>query len=62
LEWTDHAVRLHFDGKVVKEITNRAVIPIDPMDLILGPRLVDKEKGLLEMEFVETVDWVDIVS
>jgi hypothetical protein len=62
LEWTAHAVRLHFDRKVVKEITNRDVIPTDLMDLILGPRLVDKEKRLLEREFVEKIDWVDVVS
>ena len=61
LDYNANRVRLYFDDKLVKEITNKDVIPTDPMDFILGPRLVTGGSPLAK-GFTESVDWVEITA
>ena len=53
-----HAVFL-LDGEQLAEITNTNVIPTDPMDFLLGPRLVTGGDPLTE-GFTQSIDWVEI--
>lgn len=52
-------MKFFLDGKLLETITDKSVIPTDPMSLILGPRLVSGSKPLVK-NFTETVDWVEI--
>ncbi|MBP2479176.1 hypothetical protein JOF53_008048 [Crossiella equi] len=46
LQYDANAVRLYFDGKLLRTITDRSVIPTDPMAYLLGPRLVTGSAAL----------------
>lgn len=59
LEYNSSRVSFYLDGKLLKEITDKSVIPTDPMDLILGPRLVPGGQPLAK-GFTESIDWVEI--
>ncbi|CAM1506036.1 Fc.00g056770.m01.CDS01 [Cosmosporella sp. VM-42] len=59
LEYNSSSVAFYLDGNLLKEITDKSVIPIDPMDLVLGPRLVTGSNSLAE-GFTESIDWVEI--
>lgn len=61
LEYDADHVAFFFDGKKLGEITDRRVIPTDPMDLLLGPRLVTGGKPLTK-GFTQSIDWVEISS
>ena len=52
-------VDLYFDGTLLKTITDVNVIPTDPMDFIIGPRLVTGST-VLTSEFDEIADYVRI--
>jgi beta-glucanase (GH16 family) len=51
-------VELYFDGRLLQTITDTSVIPTDPMDFLLGTRLVTTPA--LTSEFDERVDSTDI--
>ncbi|KAF2971584.1 hypothetical protein GQX73_g2028 [Xylaria multiplex] len=59
LEYNFQHIAFYFDGKLLQEITDTASIPADPMDLILGPRLVTGGEPLIEF-FLKSIDWVGI--
>ncbi|GAB3280121.1 hypothetical protein GCM10027456_72870 [Kineosporia babensis] len=59
LEYDRNAVKFYLDGKLLETITDQAVIPTDPMSLILGPRLVTGSQPLTQ-GFTESIDWVTI--
>ena len=59
LDYNSNRVQFYLDGKLLKEITDKSVIPTDPMDFILGPRLVTDGKPLTK-GFTESIDWVEI--
>lgn len=59
LEYNSRRVAFYLDGKLLAEIRDRKVIPTDPMDFILGPRLVTGGEPLTT-GFTESVDWVEI--
>ncbi|KAI0486984.1 hypothetical protein F4859DRAFT_527140 [Xylaria cf. heliscus] len=59
LEYDLERVAFYFDGKLLHEITDTAAIPTDPMDLVLGPRLVTGSEPLTEF-FLQSIDWVEI--
>jgi hypothetical protein len=61
LEYDATRVAFYFDGRLLEEITDQAVIPTDPMDFILGPRLVTGGSPLTA-GFTESIDWVEISS
>ncbi|KAK7754294.1 hypothetical protein SLS62_003587 [Diatrype stigma] len=61
LEYDADHVAFFFDGEKVGEITDRSFIPTDPMDLLLGPRLVTGGEPLTE-GFTQSIDWVEILS
>ncbi|MET0401872.1 MAG: glycoside hydrolase family 16 protein [Cystobacter sp.] len=59
LEYDANHVSLYFDGRLLHTITDKNVIPTDPMDFIIGPRLVTGSAPLVK-DFVQTVDWTEI--
>ncbi|KAI1174859.1 hypothetical protein F4777DRAFT_552726 [Nemania sp. FL0916] len=59
LEYDSEHVAFYFDGDLLHEITDTASIPTDPVDLVLGPRLVTGSEPLTEF-FLESIDWVEI--
>jgi beta-glucanase (GH16 family) len=59
LEWEPDRVAFYFDGVLKAEITDTRYIPDEPMDLILGPRLVPGSEPLTK-GFTESIDWVEI--
>ncbi|KAF7557276.1 hypothetical protein G7Z17_g815 [Cylindrodendrum hubeiense] len=61
LEYDANHVTFYLDGKKLKEITDKSVIPTDPMDFVLGPRLVSGGDALTT-GFTESVAWVEISS
>ncbi|KAI9151372.1 putative glycoside hydrolase family protein [Paramyrothecium foliicola] len=61
LEYTDRYVAFYLDAELLKTITDKSVIPTDPMDLVLGPRLVTGSKPLTE-GFTQSINWVEIVG
>lgn len=61
LEYDCQHVAFHLNGKLLKTITDQSVIPTDPMNLILGSRLVTGGKALTT-GFTESIDWVEISS
>ncbi|KAI3333490.1 hypothetical protein F4824DRAFT_244028 [Ustulina deusta] len=58
LEYNSERVAFYFDGTLLHEISDAASIPTDPMDLVLGPRLVSGDP--LTEFFLESIDWVQI--
>ncbi|WNG38019.1 hypothetical protein F0U61_33330 [Archangium violaceum] len=59
LEYDADHVSLFFDGRLLRTITDKTFIPTDPMDFIIGPRLVTGSAPLVK-DFTETVDWTEI--
>lgn len=59
LEYDSTRVALYFDGQLLREITDQAIIPTDPMDFVLGPRLVTGGEPLTQ-GFTQSIDWVEI--
>lgn len=59
LEYDSSHVAFYFDGELQAEITDEQYIPTDPMDFILGPRLVTGSEPLT-VGFTESIDWVEI--
>lgn len=59
LEYNSDRVALYFDDELLEEISDTSVIPTEPMDFILGPRLVSGGDPLTS-GFTESVDWVEI--
>jgi hypothetical protein len=59
IEYGPAQVKLFLDGDLLKIITDQAVIPTDPMDLIIGPRLISGSEPLTQ-SFTESVDWIEI--
>ena len=59
LDYNSSRVSFYLDGKLLKEITDKEVIPTDPMSLILGPRLVPGGRAMSKA-FTESIDWVEI--
>lgn len=60
LEWDSNHVAFYFDGKKVAELTDKNLVPTDPMDFLIGARLVDDTSGTLTTGFTESHDWVEI--
>ncbi|WP_127504754.1 hypothetical protein [Actinoplanes solisilvae] len=61
LEYDAEHVSFTLDDRLLETITDRTVIPTDPMSLILGPRLVTGAEPLTG-EFTESIDRVDITG
>lgn len=61
LEYDSEHVSFALDGRLLKTITDGAVIPTDPMRLILGPRLVTGGEPLTG-GFTQSIDQVDITG
>jgi hypothetical protein len=59
LEYDATHVALYFDGKLLDTITDTSVIPTDPVDYIIGPRLVTGSDSL-EATFSESVDSTEL--
>ena len=59
LEYDATHVSFLFDGKLLQTITDTSVIPTDPVDFIIGPRLVTGSPALAA-DFVEIADSTDI--
>ncbi len=59
LTYDENHVSFYFDGKLIHTITDKSVIPTDPMDFIIGPRLVTGSASL-DRNFTEIVDWTEI--
>ncbi|GAW20351.1 hypothetical protein ANO14919_098560 [Xylariales sp. No.14919] len=59
LEYDYEHVAFYFDGNLLHKTTDMAPIPTDPMDLVLGPRIVTSSEPLTEF-FLESFDWVEI--
>jgi hypothetical protein len=59
LEYDATHVSLYFDGTLMHTITDASVIPVDPMDFVLGPRLVTGSATLVA-PFAELVDAVEL--
>jgi hypothetical protein len=59
LEYDATHVSFFFDGKLLQTITDTTVIPTDPMDFIIGPRLVTGAPALTA-DFVESADSAEI--
>jgi beta-glucanase (GH16 family) len=59
LEYDATHVAFTFDGKLLQTITDTSVIPTDPMDFIIGPRLVTGSQPL-PANFVEVADSAQI--
>ncbi|KAM0551347.1 hypothetical protein ACHAPJ_008455 [Fusarium lateritium] len=58
LEYDADRVAFYFDGKLLKEVTDKQYIPTAPMDFLLGPRLVRGEP--MAKGFTQSIDWVEI--
>ena len=59
LEYDSGRVALYFDGELLQEIKDESLIPADPMELVLGPRLVSGSAPLSQ-GFTQSIDWVEI--
>ncbi|KAF4997539.1 hypothetical protein FDECE_12069 [Fusarium decemcellulare] len=59
LEYDSAHVAFYLDGRKLGEFTNTSIIPTDPMDFIIGPRLVTGGDPLTK-GFTQSVDWVEI--
>ena len=59
LKYDSTQVSFYFDGNLMATITDPTVIPTDPMDLILGTRLVTGGSPLVT-DFTESIDWIQI--
>jgi hypothetical protein len=59
LEYDATHVSFFFDGTLLKTITDTSVIPTDPVDFIIGPRLVTGSAAL-PVDFVEIADSTEI--
>jgi hypothetical protein len=59
LEYDANHVSFSFDGKLLETITDASVIPTDPVDFIIGPRLVTGAPALAA-DFVEIADSTEI--
>jgi hypothetical protein len=59
LEYDATHVSFFFDGKLLQTITDTSVIPTDPMDFIIGPRLVTGAPPL-PADFTESADSTEI--
>jgi hypothetical protein len=59
LEYDAQHVSFYFDGVKLQTITDTSVIPTDPIDFIVGPRLVTGSSPL-DADFSERADWVRI--
>lgn len=59
LEYNADRVAFYLDGRFMSEITDKTFIPTDPMNFVLGPRLVTGGAPL-STGFTESVDWVEI--
>lgn len=60
LKYTSEYVQFYLNGELLETINDQNVIPTDPMQLIVGPRLVSGDP--LEEDFVQTVDYVWIAD
>lgn len=61
LEYNHRRVAFYLNGRLLRTITDKEVIPTDPMDLVLGPRLVTGSKPLAK-GFTQTISRVEISS
>jgi beta-glucanase (GH16 family) len=61
LEYDADHVSFYFDGRLMHTITDKRFIPTDPMDFIIGPRLVTGSAPLTR-DFTQHVDWAQIYS
>jgi beta-glucanase (GH16 family) len=59
LEYDATHVSFYFDGKLLQTITDTSVIPTDPMDFLIGPRLVTGAPSL-PADFTESADSTEI--
>jgi hypothetical protein len=59
LEYDAEHVAFYFDGVLMETITDREVIPTDPMKFIIGPRLVTGSAPLAQ-DFTESVEFTKI--
>jgi hypothetical protein len=59
LEYDASHVSFFFDGKLLQTITDAGVIPTDPMDFIIGPRLVTGAPSL-PADFTESADSAEL--
>ncbi|MEU9888082.1 hypothetical protein [Sphaerisporangium sp. NPDC051011] len=59
LEYASDYVAFYLDDRLLKVINDESVVPTDPMELVIGPRLVDGSQPL-DQKFTETVDYVKI--
>jgi len=59
LEYDASHVAFYFDGALLHTITDPTVIPTDPVDFLIGPRLVTGSAALPD-PFVESVDSTEI--
>ncbi|MET0400840.1 MAG: Ig-like domain-containing protein, partial [Cystobacter sp.] len=57
-EYDANHVSLFLDGRLLRTILDKTFIPTDPMDYIIGPRLVTGSAPLVK-DFTETVDWTE---
>ncbi|RYP60189.1 hypothetical protein DL770_010049 [Monosporascus sp. CRB-9-2] len=57
--YDSNRVAFYLDGKLFAKVIDKSFIPTDPMDLVLGPRLVTGGEPLTE-GFTESIDWVEI--
>lgn len=55
LKYDANSVQFYLDDRLLETINDTSVIPTDPMELVVGPRLVGPEP--LETAFTESVDW-----
>ncbi|KAH7308481.1 hypothetical protein B0I35DRAFT_453764 [Stachybotrys elegans] len=58
LEYDANHVSFYLDGNLLQTITDRSVIPTDPMHLVLGPRLVRGDP--MTTGFTQSIDWVEV--
>ncbi|GAA0626367.1 hypothetical protein HPO96_37265 [Kribbella sandramycini] len=59
LEYGPDYVAFYLDDRLLKVISDVSVIPTDPMELVVGARLVTGGAAL-SSKFTQTVDWVKI--
>jgi hypothetical protein len=61
LLWEHSRVRFYLDGRLLKTIRDKDVIPTDPMAFILGPRLVTGSEPL-KKGFTQSINWVEVTN
>ncbi|MFC0626462.1 glycoside hydrolase family 16 protein [Kribbella deserti] len=59
LEYGPDYAAFYLDDKLLKVINDESFIPSDPLELVIGPRLVTGSAPL-QKKFTQTVDWVKI--